>query len=391
MAQIQANTRATLALLLGALALSTLIGVFTVRWVLRPILSLNRAATRLAGGDWNQKLPVERHDELGELAKTFNNMAEQLQASFQNLEQKVTERTRDLTVAYKRLKASQAQLVQSEKMASLGQMVAGVAHEINTPLGYVKSNVEMIQGLFDELGTLAGESGGLAQSLLSGEADEAQLAGRLATVAQLDENLRASGTLEETRELFKDTLYGLGQIGELVSNLKNFSRLDQSHVDNVDVHECLESSLTIAKNVLKHKAEVVKEYGEVPRITCAPSQLNQVFLNLFTNAAQAIEDHGKLILKTSADQEYVHISVQDTGKGIPKETLPKIFDPFFTTKAVGEGTGLGLSISYQIVRQHGGRIRVASEPGKGTRFIVSLPRQPRAVAPAIDDESQEPA
>jgi signal transduction histidine kinase len=376
MAEIQANTRTTLALMLGALILTGLIGLLTARWVVHPILGLNQAAARLAGGDWGQHLPTERHDELGQLANTFNGMAQQLRELFQNLEQKVAERTHDLTIAYKRLKASQAQLVQSEKMASLGQMVAGVAHEINTPLGYVKSNVEMVQGLFDELEGVSSEASKLAQILVSGETDEAGLETQVGKVLELDQNLRESGTLEETRELFKDTLYGLAQIGELVTNLKNFSRLDQAHVDNVDIHDCLESSLNIAKNVLKHKVEVIREFSQVPKISCAPSQLNQVFLNLFTNAAQAIEDQGKLILKTSADQDYVHVSVQDTGKGISKEVLGKIFDPFFTTKPVGEGTGLGLSITFQIIRQHNGKIRVASEPGKGTRFLVSLPLKP---------------
>src|SRR3970282_401879 len=143
--------------------------------------------------------------------------------------------------------------------------------------------------------------------------------------------------------------------------LKNFSRLDQAMTDSRSVNECINSSLLIAKSTLKNRIEVIKQLGDIPKISCAPSQINQVLLNLFTNASQAIEGEGKMLVKTWADDRNVHISVQDSGKGMPAEVVAKIFDPFFTTKPVGEGTGLGLSISFQIIEQHGGRIRVASE------------------------------
>lgn len=289
------------------------------------------------------------------------------------MERQLDQRNGELASAYHRLQSSQSQLVQSEKMASLGQMVAGVAHEINTPLGYVRNNLGLAREMFDQaLGMVRTYEDFLAL-LTSGLADEETVQSRLASIMAAKEAFEASYSAEDVGVLFEDTDYGIGQISEIVLNLKNFSRLDQAPVDNVDLNECLDSALLIARNVLKHKAEVIKAYGRLPRVSCAPSQINQVFLNLLTNAAQAIETQGRILIKTYADEHYVHAIVQDTGKGIAAEHLKRIFDPFFTTKGIGEGTGLGLSIAYQILQAHKGHIRVASEVGAGTKFCVSLP------------------
>jgi signal transduction histidine kinase len=156
-------------------------------------------------------------------------------------------------------------------------------------------------------------------------------------------------------------------------NLRNFSRLDEARIKDTQLNECVESTLQIARNVLKNRVRVVKNLGPVPTVSCSPSQINQVLLNLINNAAQAVEEQGTVTISTTSDEQFVHVSVQDDGKGIPADVLPRIFDPFFTTKKVGEGTGLGLSIVYKIVQQHGGRIKVSSKPGVGTRFIISLP------------------
>jgi signal transduction histidine kinase len=292
------------------------------------------------------------------------------------MEGRVSERNKQLAKAFAELKSSQAHLVQSEKMASLGQMVAGVAHEINTPLGYVRNNVETVQGMFDMIRELLGTYQATMELLTSPDASEEDITEQLTLLEEMGAPFAEADTFEEIGQLFEDSIYGVDQIAELVMNLKDFSRLDRAKVDNVDIHECIESSLNIGRNNLKYKVTVKKEYGEVPRIQCTPSQLNQVFLNLFNNAAQAIEDKGTLLIKTSADKQFVYVSVQDSGKGIPKDTLHKVFDPFFTTKPIGEGTGLGLSISFQIIQAHGGKIQVASEVGKGTRFLISLPHTP---------------
>ncbi len=288
------------------------------------------------------------------------------------MEAQLAKQTQDLAAAYKELKASQLQLIQSEKMASLGQMVAGVAHEINTPLGYVKNNIEMLEMQSEGARELIAACLGLADTLTSPSATEADLQARLDTL----QALRGTADVAEPADLIKlfaDTRFGVDQISELVMNLKDFSRLDRAAADDVDLNECLDSAVLLSRNVLKSRVEVVRQYGALPRISCMPSQLNQVFLNMLTNAAQAIEGPGRILLKTEAEEGWLKVTVQDTGKGIPADVLPRIFDPFFTTKPVGQGTGLGLSISYQIVQQHGGDIRVTSQPGKGTRFTVRLP------------------
>ena len=290
------------------------------------------------------------------------------------MQAQVAQNAQQLAEAYDQLKSSQAALVQSEKMASLGQMVAGVAHEINTPLGYVRNNVEMVQGVFTQLRELLGEHERLTQMLTDEGADEQALSQLLFKLIAEAQDLHDSKLLDDTEALFGDTLFGVDTIKDLVINLRNFSRLDAARVAEVNLNDCLDQTLVIANNVLKNKVEVIKRYGEIPQVACSPSQINQVLLNMMSNAVQAIEhDQGKLLLKTETEGAWVRISIQDNGKGIAQEHLPKIFDPFFTTKPVGQGTGLGLSISYQIVQAHGGTIHVASVPGKGTRFIISLP------------------
>lgn len=275
-----------------------------------------------------------------------------------------------LAAAYRQLQASQAALVHAEKMASLGQMVAGLAHEINTPLGYVRNNVEVVQAMFARLRGLIGD----CQTLLQSRDDEGQAAAAWFRIEAALADLAQERALEDTATLLEDTLYGVDQIKTLVVNLRDFSRLDRAREDDLDLNECLEQVLNIAHHLLKHKVEVTKRYGVLPKVRGAASQLNQVFLNLLSNAVQAIEhDRGRILLKTEARGDRVEVSVVDNGRGIPAEILPRIFDPFFTTKPAGQGTGLGLSICDRIVRAHGGEIRVASVPGVGTRFVVRLP------------------
>ncbi len=304
------------------------------------------------------------------------------------MQARVAQNAQQLSEAYSQLKSSQTALVQSEKMASLGQMVAGVAHEINTPLGYVRNNVEMVQGVFAQLRGMLGEHQQLTQMLTDESADEQALSQLLFKLTADAHDLEESKLLEDTEALFGDTLFGVDTIKELVINLRNFSRLDAAKVAEVNLNDCLDQTLVIANNVLKNKVEVIKRYGEIPNVACSPSQINQVLLNMMSNAVQAIEhDQGKLLLKTETEGAWVRISIQDNGKGIAQEHLNKVFDPFFTTKPVGQGTGLGLSISYQIVQAHGGTIHVASVPGKGTRFVISLPLA-AAASPTAQDAAR---
>lgn len=289
------------------------------------------------------------------------------------MELRGVQRNEALQRALHELKHSQAHLVQSEKMASLGQMVAGVAHELNTPLGYVRNNVQLLQELVEPIIGLAQAQAQLGACMADGEASQEQLEAALLAVQQATEEAAPEYFAADFTPLVEDTLYGVDQIAELAVNLKDFARLDRAMTEAVSLNDCVSSSLVIARSVLKDKVEVVTRLGDLPPITCAPSQINQVLLNLLTNAAQAMQGPGKILIRSWAEDGLVYLSLQDNGHGMPKDVQQRIFDPFFTTKAVGEGTGLGLSISYKIIQEHGGKIRFVSEPGRGTRFLISLP------------------
>lgn len=277
------------------------------------------------------------------------------------------------------LRSTQSQLIQSEKMASLGQMVAGVAHEVNTPLGFVKNNIEVIQRNQAIVKRAMTEYKALQTLLESGEPDALDtLEAQVLKVRDATEMLEQYNLLDKTVQILDETMMGIGRIQELIMNLKNFSRLDEAAMKNANLNEGIDSALTIAQNVTKHKLEIVCNYAKTVVAECYPAQLNQVFLNLITNAAQAVEPKGTLTITTAIENGEAILKFADTGKGIKPENLKKIFEPFFTTKPVGQGTGLGLSIAYKIVEKHRGTINVRSEVGKGTEFDIRIPvKQPK--------------
>ncbi|MBI2309176.1 MAG: PAS domain-containing protein [Rhodocyclales bacterium] len=267
----------------------------------------------------------------------------------------------------KRLEEAQNQLLQSEKLASIGQLAAGVAHEINNPIGFVNSNLGALDRYVQDLLRLA-DAYGVAEDALAARPPEFQ------AVAQLKQQIEFDFLREDICSLIKESRDGLDRVKKIVQDLKDFSRVDSSQEWQwTDLNKCLESTLNVATNEIKHKAEVIKDFGALPEIECLPSQINQVFLNLLVNAAQAITGRGTITLASGHDGDWVWIAIADSGCGIAPEQIKRIFDPFYTTKPVGQGTGLGLSVSYNIVAKHGGRIEVDSLLGKGTTFRVWLP------------------
>lgn len=287
----------------------------------------------------------------------------------------------ELNKTYQELKESQVYLIQSEKMSALGQMVAGIAHEINTPLAYAMGTFELLREQVSPLTELANHSGKIVEMLRIPQVER----DRYASIRLFFEFEEISGRVNDSQimvmleQLLNDGIHGIQQISEIVGNLKNFSRLDRARISEFSVEDGLESTLQIANNLLKNRVEIRRKFGNVPKIHGSPSQINQVFLNLITNAVHAMPDNhqGVITLRTGMeDDNTVRVEILDNGTGIPADVLPKIFDPFFTTKEIGKGTGMGLSISYKIIQEHGGRILVDTEPTVGTVFTILLPVKP---------------
>lgn len=287
-------------------------------------------------------------------------------------EHELTHRHDELERTYKRLASTQEQLLQTEKMASIGQLAAGVAHEINNPIGYVHSNLGTLRDYTTALIALVEAYG---REL---PADDP----RAANLQQLRERLDIDFIVGDLPQLLDESREGIERVTKIVQDLKEFSHVGRDEpVRAVDLHKGLDSTLNIVWNDLKYKVRLDKHYGELPPVECHPSEINQVFMNLLINAGQAIAERGTITLTTGVDGDEVWVSIVDSGCGIPEESLARIFDPFYTTKPIGRGTGLGLAICYGIVAKHHGRIEVSSRLGFGSTFRVVLPvRQPGGAA-----------
>jgi PAS domain S-box-containing protein len=286
------------------------------------------------------------------------------------LESEMAQRIEELKTLNDRLEETQTQLLQAEKMAAVGQLAAGIAHEINNPIGFVNSN----------LGTLRKYVTALLQ-VIDAYRPLADACPRehptLLEVNQFCRTVDLAFIRDDALSLLAESRDGLERVTRIVADLKDFSRVGESKWQPADLHKCLDSTLNVVFSEIKCKATVTKEYGVLPEIMCMPFQLNQVFMNLLVNAAHAIKERGTITLRTGRAAETVWVEVEDDGVGIPAENLQRIFEPFFTTKPVGAGTGLGLSVSYGIVQRHRGRIEVRSELDKGTVFRVNLPISPQ--------------
>ncbi|SKA09330.1 His Kinase A (phospho-acceptor) domain-containing protein [Trichlorobacter thiogenes] len=301
-------------------------------------------------------------DEEMKLLRNYNEVLfNKLEAKMQELQKTIDEQKK----YEETMKAMQAQIIQQEKMASIGQLAAGVAHEINNPMGFITSNLTSLGKYAERLDSyIAALQGSIYSCTNHPGLDE---------LDQLRQKLKVDYIVSDVNELINESLDGANRVRRIVQDLKSFSRLDQAESTHANLNECLDTTINIAWNELKYISTLERQFGEIPEVVCNPQQLNQVFLNLLVNAAQAMEQQGIITVKTWTEPGWVCVSVADTGKGMPKEVQNRIFEPFFTTKPAGKGTGLGLSISVDIIRKHHGEITVDSEAGKGTTFTVRLP------------------
>jgi len=337
----------------GIIAVLVIINIIIALRIARPLNRLSEFSIRLKE-DLSLKAPVEGSRENRQLATALNDATEQLARTLVS--------RNHLDSALSSLQAMQLRIVQSEKMASIGQLAAGVAHEINNPMAFINSNLSTLKKYTGRLTEFIGHLSNSTNSPASQQ--------------HLDEMrrlLKIDHILSDALCLIEESQEGAERVKRIVQDLKSFSRVDRAVVSVDNINDCLDSTINIAWNEIKYIATLNREYGQLPSIRCHPQQLNQVFLNLLVNAGQAMEEQGTITIRTWHDEASVFVSISDTGKGIPEEILKKIFEPFYTTKEPGKGTGLGLSISADIVRKHGGEILVASQVGEGTVFTVRLP------------------
>jgi len=305
--------------------------------------------------------------------------------SLHRLQRDLSDQNQQLQQANRRLTAAQAQLLQAEKMASIGLIAAGVAHEINNPLGFVSSNLGSLACYVEQLLALL-DAYAAGEAPLAAAAPEA-----LARIRALKAATDLPFLREDLKALLDESGEGLGRVKGIVQDLKAFAHGGESEWQPADLNAGLDSCLNIVAHRLGDRIEVRREYGRLPQVECMPVALNQVFINLLLNAAHAIVERGEIRIRTGSDGDGVWVEIADSGVGIAPEHLNRIFDPFFTTRAVGQGSGLGLALGYATVRQHGGEIRVESTPGQGSRFLIRLPlSQPKAATDGDGDGQADP-
>lgn len=386
----------TLILLVAAIVLSAILTIVLVRLILVPVYRLEAASREVANGNLEAQVPVTSNDEMGNLSLSFNQMTnslkeakekekmqterlkmqwdvltetnQELEENSKRLEKQkinIENKNKQLQSAMQQLKEAQNQLVQSEKMASVGQLTAGIAHEINNPINFVSSNVSPLKRDIDDIIRLL--------ELCSKKSENENLGDKFEEIEKYKEEIEYDVIIQEVNQLLAGIEEGARRTTEIVKALRNFSRLDEGEKKLADINEGIESTLLMLRNQLKNRVEVIKDFGSLPQLLCYPAKLNQVFMNILNNAGQSIDETGTIKITTSYQDKEIKVSIRDSGKGMSREVLDHIFEPFYTTKDVGKGTGLGLSISYGIIREHNGEIQVKSKEGKGTEFIITLP------------------
>ncbi|MGO9954363.1 MAG: sensor histidine kinase, partial [Dissulfurispiraceae bacterium] len=296
--------------------------------------------------------------------ETLQDITDQMRA-----EEALQQKNLALLDAYTELKNAQSQILHQEKMASIGQLAAGVAHEINNPMGFIMSNLNTLEKYIDKISEFVKIQSTVIKELGEGS----QQVGNWDHIEEKKRSLKIDYIMEDITNLIKESHDGAERVKKIVQDLKSFSRIDEAEYKLADINSGLESTINIVWNELKYKATLSREYGDIPLTKCKPGQLNQVFLNLLVNASHAIDHNGEIKVQTWHEKGCIQIAITDTGSGIPEDIRSRIFEPFFTTKEVGKGTGLGLSIAYDIIKKHHGEIKVESTVGKGTTFTISIP------------------
>ncbi|MCG6136346.1 MAG: ATP-binding protein [Nostoc sp. LLA-1] len=375
-----------------SVAIAAALAIYTSRLIARPIQLVTNVAKQITQeSNFQLRANISSNDEVGTLATSLNQLVEwvgnytqelelarqnleqrveertqELELARQHLEQRVEERTQDLQKILQDLKETQGQLIQTEKMSSLGEMVAGIAHEINNPVNFIYGNIQCANEYIKDLLSLL--------ALYQQEYPEASW-----IITEKIEEIDLNFLSKDLSSLLASMKMGAQRIREIVLSLRNFSRLDEADMKDVDIHEGIDNTLLILNHRIKNEIVVIKQYGNLPLVECYPAQLNQVFMNIISNAIDALleqktqSDKNIIIDTLRIDEHYIKVTIRDNGAGISPEIINKLFNPFFTTKPVGKGTGLGLSICYQIIDKHKGKIEVFSELEQGTEFIITLP------------------
>lgn len=352
-------------IVLGFLLFGLTASYFLTRIILKPLMELVKGTKELAEGNFSHRLEPGNYFEVNQLIDTYNQMAQNLEILYTELDNKVKERTKELESTNNELKSTQAMMVHSEKMRSLGQLVAGITHEINNPVNFIHGNMVHLKNY----------SNALLEVINLYESYENELnETEKKALKDLKDKIELDFIKEDLPMLIESCHEGTERTKNIILDLKNFSRLDELVISNIDLPREIDTTLNILHNKMKGKIEIIKEYDtDVPLIEGYGGQINQVFMNILDNSCYAIKEKGTIHIRLQKKENNVIIELEDSGCGMNKEQAAKIFEPFFTTKPVGEGTGLGMSISYKVIQQHNGRITVESEEGKGTKFTITLP------------------
>lgn len=333
--------------------------------LIKPINILIKSLGDFAKGNFSHRLEETNYIEINRLIRSYNEMAESLEKLYQSLEQQVKDRTKELEAAYSELKSTQAMMVHSEKMKSLGELVAGITHEINNPVNFIYGNLIHLKNYTADMMSVINQYSEFDADLSEEHRQKIQ---------ELKKEIDLDFLKDDLPELIRSCQEGTERTKNIILDLKNFSRLEEAVINNVDLPKEIDTTLNILHNKFKNKITVHKEYDEnMPHVEGFGGQLNQVFMNILDNAAFAVGDKGDVWIRLKTDGKNAIIEFEDNGCGMNETTKKKVFDPFFTTKEVGQGTGLGMAISYKVIKNHKGNIDLATEVGKGSKFTITLP------------------